>query len=190
MEYIKNYYAYIGYSTPFDFEKALEAEKIFDNLSIIRSHETPQQWADRVRSTLRILINEKYSSYYHVFCLFGSFVQGVTETCYNNCMGKEILISYYRSVYNNKMTICFDCWKLIKVEDIKPKKTYFNGWRRYGYEIKSEDLMKYHWDNECSKANIENRHSDLIFTSNKSKNIIPTSYIIGSQLKALRARDH
>ena len=63
------------YSTPFDFEKALEAEKIFDNLSIISSHETPQQWADRVRSTLRILINEKYSSYYHVFCLFGSFGQ-------------------------------------------------------------------------------------------------------------------
>jgi len=27
MEYIKNYYACIGYSTPFDFEKTLEAEK-------------------------------------------------------------------------------------------------------------------------------------------------------------------
>ena len=80
IEYIKNYYAYISYSTPFDFEKALEAEKNFDNLSIIRSHETPQQWTDWVRSTLQILINEKYSSYYHVFCLFGSFRQGVTET--------------------------------------------------------------------------------------------------------------
>jgi hypothetical protein len=153
MEYIKKYYAYIGYSIPFDFEKALEAEKIFDNLSIIRSHETPQQWADRVRSTLRILINEKYSSYYHVFCLFRSFGQGVTETYHENCTGKEILISYYRpNVHNSKMAICFDCWKLIKVDDIKPKKTYFNGWYRYGYEVKPEDLMKYHWDNKCSKV--------------------------------------
>ena len=49
MEYIKNYFAYNGYSIPFDFEKELEAEKLFDNLSIIRSYETPQQWAGRVR---------------------------------------------------------------------------------------------------------------------------------------------
>jgi len=96
MKYIKNYYAYISYSTPFDFEKALEAEKKFDNLSIIRSHETPQQWADQVRSTLRILINEKYSSYYHVFCLFGSFGQGVTKTCYNHWAGRELPISYHK----------------------------------------------------------------------------------------------
>ena len=129
MKYIKNYYAYIDYSIPFDFEKALEAEKIFDNLSIISSHETPQQQADQVRSTLRILINEKYSSYYHVFCLFRSFGQEVTETCHENCMGKEIPISYHRPrVHNSKMAICFDCQKLIKVYNIKPKKTYFNGW--------------------------------------------------------------
>ncbi|PKY58986.1 hypothetical protein RhiirA4_481359 [Rhizophagus irregularis] len=55
MEYIKNYYAYIGYS-PFDFEKALEAKKIFDDLSIISSHKTPQQWANQIKSTLQILI--------------------------------------------------------------------------------------------------------------------------------------
>ena len=147
MEYIKNYYAYISYSTPFDFEKALEAEKKFDNLSIIRSHETPQQWADRVRSTLRILINEKYSSYYHVFCLFGSFGQVVTETSRENCTGKEILISYHRpNVHNSKMAICFDCWELIKIDDIKSKKEYFNGWCRYGYEVKPEDFMKYYWN--------------------------------------------
>ncbi|RIA87273.1 hypothetical protein C1645_828030 [Glomus cerebriforme] len=59
------------------------------------------------------------------------------------------------------------------VDDIKPKKTYFNGWCRYGYEVKSEDLMKYHWNNKCSKAKIENGYAGLILTPNKSKNIIP-----------------
>ena len=39
------------------------------------------------------------------------------------------------------MAICFDCWKLVKITDIKPKKTYFNEWHRYGYEIKSKDLL-------------------------------------------------
>ena len=51
------------------------------------------------------------------------------------------------------MAICFDCWKLVKITDEKPKKTYFSGWRRYGYEIKPEDLMKHHWDNKCFKTN-------------------------------------
>ena len=67
MEYIKNYYAYISYSIPFNFKKAFEAEKKFDNLSIIRLYKTSQQWADWIRSTLQILINEKYSSYYYDF---------------------------------------------------------------------------------------------------------------------------
>ncbi|RGB28441.1 hypothetical protein C1646_819106 [Rhizophagus diaphanus] len=51
------------------------------------------------------------------------------------------------------MAICFDCWKLVEITDVKPKKTYFSGWRRYGYEIKPEDLMIHHWDNECFKVN-------------------------------------
>jgi hypothetical protein len=51
------------------------------------------------------------------------------------------------------MAICFDCWKLVKITDVEPKKEYFNRWRRYGYEIRPADLMKYHWDNECFKTN-------------------------------------
>ena len=51
------------------------------------------------------------------------------------------------------MAICFDCWKLVEITDEKPKKTYFSGWRRYGYEIKPEDLMKHHWDNSYFKTN-------------------------------------
>ena len=60
------------------------------------------------------------------------------------------------------MAICFDCWKLVKITDIKPKKTYFGGWRRYGYKIKSKDLLKYHWDNECFKAKTEDGSARLI----------------------------
>ncbi|RIA83344.1 hypothetical protein C1645_833988 [Glomus cerebriforme] len=32
------------------------------------------------------------------------------------------------------MAICFDCWKLVKITEVKPKKVYYNGWRRWGYE--------------------------------------------------------
>jgi len=51
------------------------------------------------------------------------------------------------------MTICFDCWKLVEITDVKPKKTYFNRWQRYRYEIKPKDLMKNHWDNSYFKTN-------------------------------------
>ena len=40
----------------------------------------------------------------------------------------------------------------MKITEVKPKKEYFDGWRRWGYEIKSEDLMKDHWDNSCFKT--------------------------------------
>ncbi|PKC53181.1 hypothetical protein RhiirA1_479827 [Rhizophagus irregularis] len=35
---------------------------------------------------------------------------------------------------------------------VKPRKVYWNGWHRYEYEVKSEDLMQYHWDSKCFKA--------------------------------------
>jgi hypothetical protein len=60
------------------------------------------------------------------------------------------------------MVICFCCWKLVKITDLKPKKIYFNGWRRYGYAIKSEDLMQYHWNNEFSKAKNQDGSARLI----------------------------
>ena len=46
IEYIK---AHCGYHNPDQFEKTLNVEKIYDNLSIISSYETPQQWAIRVK---------------------------------------------------------------------------------------------------------------------------------------------
>ena len=70
IEYIRNQY---GFLFPGQFEKMVEVEKIYDNLSIISSYETPQQWAIRVKATLQTLIAEGYRSFYHAFCLFGSF---------------------------------------------------------------------------------------------------------------------
>ncbi|GES81392.1 hypothetical protein GLOIN_2v986619 [Rhizophagus clarus] len=69
IEYIRNRY---GFLYPGQFEKMVEVERIYDNLSIISSYETSQQWAIRVKDTLQALITEGHRSYYHVFCLFGS----------------------------------------------------------------------------------------------------------------------
>ena len=70
IEYIRNRY---GFLYPGQFEKMVEVEKKYDNLSIISSYETPQQWAIRVKDALQALITEGHKSYYHVFCFFGSF---------------------------------------------------------------------------------------------------------------------
>ncbi|GES74906.1 hypothetical protein GLOIN_2v986619 [Rhizophagus clarus] len=65
----------------------------------------------------------------------------------NLCPGYNI--EYIRNYYGFPYPGQFE--KMIP--DVKPKKTYFDGWQRYGYEIKPEDLMKHHWDNECFKIN-------------------------------------
>ena len=71
--------------------------------------------------------------------------------------------AYCRSrIYKSNMAICFDCWKLVKITNVKPKKTYFSGWHRYGYEVNSEDLMQNHWDHSCSKTKTCNRSAQLI----------------------------
>jgi hypothetical protein len=87
-------------------------EKLYDNLSIIRSRETPQQWAVRVRDTVQILLAKKYWSVYHVYCLYSGFGEGkVTDD------------GYYRpKIHKSQMAICFDCWKLVKITDVKPKR--------------------------------------------------------------------
>src|SRR6266511_4915978 len=73
IEYIRNCY---GFPYPGQFEKMIEVEKRYDNLSIISSYETPQQWAIHVKDALQALITEGHKSYYHVFCLFESSGQG------------------------------------------------------------------------------------------------------------------
>ncbi|RGB23385.1 hypothetical protein C1646_822144 [Rhizophagus diaphanus] len=144
IEYIRNRY---GFLYPGQFEKMVEVEKIFDNLSIISSYETLQQWAIRVKDTLQALITEGHKSYYHAFCLFGSSGQGVTKTYYDNYEGREVAIGYHRpNTHNCKMAICFDCWKLVEITDVKPKKTYFIIQRAYrNYKKRPESLAKQIW---------------------------------------------
>ncbi|GBC05315.1 hypothetical protein RclHR1_06170019 [Rhizophagus clarus] len=103
IEYIRNTYQF---PFPDKFEKMIEVEKIYDNLSIISLYETPQQWAIRVRNTLQVLIAEGYESYYHLFCLFGSSGQGITKTYYSIYEGRELVIGYHRpNIHNSKMAI-------------------------------------------------------------------------------------
>uniref|UniRef100_U9TTS2 Uncharacterized protein n=1 Tax=Rhizophagus irregularis (strain DAOM 181602 / DAOM 197198 / MUCL 43194) TaxID=747089 RepID=U9TTS2_RHIID len=53
-------------------------------------------------------------------------------------------------------------WQDVKITDIKPKKTYFNGWHKHRYKIKSKNLMKHHWNTECSKAKTKDGGAQLI----------------------------
>ena len=81
-------------------EKMVKAEKRYDDLSIINSYETPQQWAIRVKATLQTLIAEGHRSFYHVFCLFAG--QGYQS--------KDIPCDYRKpSVHKSRMAICFNC---------------------------------------------------------------------------------
>ncbi|CAB5381100.1 unnamed protein product [Rhizophagus irregularis] len=66
------------------YEKVVEIEKQYDHLSIIRPHETPQQWADRIRGSLQKLLSKREYSSYHVYCLFASFGQLKSKTFYVN----------------------------------------------------------------------------------------------------------
>jgi len=112
---------------------------------------------------LQALITEGHESYYHVFCLFGSSGQGVTKTYYDNYEGREVAIGYHRpNIHNSKMAICFDCLKLVKIAKVKPRKVYWDGWHRYGYEVKSKDSMQYHWDTECFKAKTQDGNARII----------------------------
>ncbi|RIB02994.1 hypothetical protein C2G38_2226283 [Gigaspora rosea] len=143
MKYVSAYMR--NHRSDTDLEKIIKIEKIYDYFSIIRSYETPWQWAVRVRGTVQTLLAEKYWNVYYVHCLYAGFGERI-----------ETDDGYFRPRnHKSQMAICFDCWKLIKITDVKPKKMYFSRWCRYAYEVKPEDLIKYYWDNECSKANTE-----------------------------------
>ena len=58
MKYVSAYMR--NHRSDTDLEKIIKTEKLYDDLSIIRSHETPQQWAVRVRGTVQTLLAEKY----------------------------------------------------------------------------------------------------------------------------------
>jgi hypothetical protein len=149
----------------YQYEKVVEIEKQYDYLSIIRPHETPQQWANRIRAPLQELLSKREYSLYHVYSLFASFGQVKSTTYYVNGELYGTPFDYRRpSVHKSQMAICFKCWKLIKIAEVKPRKVYYSGWV---YEVKSEDLIKNHWDNLCFKTN---KHKEAhLLASSKSE---------------------
>src|SRR6185369_872453 len=63
------------------------------------------------------------------------------------------------------MAICLDCWKLIQVNDVKPKKVYASALHRYIEKIEPADLMKYHWDHECNNPKSQDGYAQIIQTA-------------------------
>jgi len=157
MKYIESYiYKYFGINDYQQFfDKLFEIERQYDTLSVIRPNETPQQWAIRVRVPLQELVSEKKRSVYHVHCLYGGF-------------GNSKLLNhdYYRPrIHKTHMAICLDCWKLIQVNDVKPKKVYASAIYRYIEKIEPADLMKYHWDHECNNPKSQDGYARIIQTA-------------------------
>ncbi|RIB22420.1 hypothetical protein C2G38_2173960 [Gigaspora rosea] len=107
------------------YKKVAEIKKQYDYLSIIRPHKTPQQWANYVRGPLQELLSKREYS-----CL--------------SCILSLRLI--WRR--NNQ-------GKLVKITEVKPEKVYFNRYRKWGYEVESQDLMKNHWNYSCLEAKTE-----------------------------------
>ncbi|CAG8601066.1 9895_t:CDS:2 [Cetraspora pellucida] len=117
------------------------AERQYDTLSVIQPNETLQQWAIRIRVSLQELVSEKKRSVYHIHCLYARFENS-----------KLVNHDYYRpKIHKTHMAICLDCWQLIQVNDMKPKKVYAFALYRYIEKIKPADLRKYHWNHECNK---------------------------------------
>ncbi|SRR6266542_1695165 len=93
------------------YTKVVKIEKQYDYLSIIRPHETPQQWANYVRGPLQeLLLSKQGYSLYHVYCLFASFGQLESKTFYINGELFEDHFRYYRpSIHRSQIVICFKC---------------------------------------------------------------------------------
>ncbi len=101
------------------------------------------------------LLSKREYSLYYVYSLFASFGQEKNKMFYDYDIDglRDILHEYRRpSVHKSQIAIYFKCWKLIKITEVEPRKVYYDGWRRWTYEVKSEDLMKNHWNCSCFKA--------------------------------------
>ncbi|RHZ54744.1 hypothetical protein Glove_423g94 [Diversispora epigaea] len=137
--YIYNYFGINDYQRFFD--TLFDNERSFDTLSSIKQNETPVQWSLRVRVSLQDLVNSGKFSVYHRFALYGSFGQG-----------KFVNFDYRRPrIHKSHMAICFGCWKLVKIDDVNPKKSFHFTRQRYVDRLVPSDLMISHWDTECSK---------------------------------------
>jgi hypothetical protein len=111
--------------------RVIDAERPYDSISMIFEGKTPTQWACRVRIALQDLIGSGGTrSTYHELCLHASYIQGANFDKYNYSRGKP---------YENGTAICFRCMKLMHINvNLGPKASQF-------------DLMKDHYDYECSR---------------------------------------
>ncbi|RHZ45688.1 hypothetical protein Glove_661g57 [Diversispora epigaea] len=117
--YIQNYFGINDHQRFFD--TLFDNERLFDTLSTIKQNKTPVQWGIRVRVPLQNLLNAGKFSVYHRYALFESFGQG-----------KLINFDYRRPrIHKSHMAICFGCWKLIKIDDVHPKKSFHFTRQRY-----------------------------------------------------------
>src|SRR5436190_8948120 len=120
---MKHVFKYRPQTDNYRYEKVVEIEKQYDYLSIIRPHETSQQWANRVRGSLQELLSKQEYSLYHVYCLFASFGQVKSTTYYVNGDLYGTFFEYRRpSVHKSQMAICFKYWKLVKITEVEPRK--------------------------------------------------------------------
>jgi len=152
MKYAVSYILHYGGTYANKLNQIFDNERLFDTLSTIKQNETPVQWAIRVRIPLQNLLNARKFSVYHRRCLFASFGKG-----------KFVNFNYYRPrIHKSHMAICFGCWKLIKIDDVQPKKLFHFTRKRYIEIIKPDDLMQKHWDHECDKPKSRDGYARII----------------------------
>ena len=141
MKYAVSYISHYGRSYANKLNQIFDNERLFDTLSTLKQNETPVQWAIRVRIPLQDLLNSGKFSIYHRYCLFMSYGKGK----FNN-------FHYHRPrIHKSHMAICFDCWKLTKIDNVNPKKSFHFTRQRYIDYLEPKDLMLEHWDYECNK---------------------------------------
>ena len=113
MKYVSAYIVNYCYGT--DLKKIIGIEWEYDTLSLVKPGQSLVAWAVSVRIRLQELLANQRFSVYHRHCLFAGFGNG-----------KMVNSDYHRPRINkSNMAICFDCWKLVKITDIKPKKNIF-----------------------------------------------------------------
>ena len=100
------------YNDNYRLKKVVEIERRYDYLSIIKLHETSQQWAFRVRDALQELLSKREYSLYYVYSLFASFGQEKNKMFYDYDIDglRDILHEYRRpSVHKSQIAIYFKC---------------------------------------------------------------------------------
>ena len=114
MKYVNAYIGNYCYGT--NINKIIEIEREYDILLVVKPGQSLVAWAVSVRIRLQELLTYQRFSLYYCHSLFAGFGNGKMDNSYA-----------YRQprIHKSNMAICFDCWKLVKITNIKPKKNIF-----------------------------------------------------------------